>query len=467
MVTMTSDDADWPPGLPDHLRPASLRFQLASPGVDLRERAEAAARRTVGVHGLVQHCQEQPPVPGVASVSVHIARGPRRGLTGRAFPAPITGTGVAVDRELSWLQAVVEALERYCMVWPRPATEMLRAPLHQVERWAVPLERFALFSEAQYRTSESLRLPGPDEAIDWTWAYSLTRNDFALVPAALVHPWLAGRPPNTFARGLSSTGTAAHVSVERAVVSGLYEVVERDALMITWLNRRSPPRLALDATTPAPLVGLIEEHFDVADIDFTFLDLSADCPIPTVGCVATSAAPHRPAALVGAATRADPAEAAAKALFEVVQLLSGLRDRRWDQTSVMAAAEVRTLDDHARFYATAAGAKRLRNFASAGPSTAWSALPGVGKERPGGELQACVELVAGVGLEVLVVDVTAPDVAQCGLRAVKVLVPGMVDINGDPRFPLLGSTRISSVPRALGWTSVGDHDVNLEPCPLA
>jgi len=83
------------------------------------------------------------------------------------------------------------------------------------------------------------------------------------------------------------------------------------------------------------------------------------------------------------------------------------------------------------------------------------------------DLAACVERLGAVGLDVLVVALTPEDVARCGFHTVRVLVPGAVDMNGDVRFPHLGSKRIHDVPAAMGRPALAPEDLNLGPCPLA
>jgi hypothetical protein len=62
-----------------------------------------------------------------------------------------------------------------------------------------------------------------------------------------------------------------HTSVHQAIVNGIYETVERDALMVTWLNELSLPRLVLGAgrLTHGPSVARSNDwtylvHVDIA-----------------------------------------------------------------------------------------------------------------------------------------------------------------------------------------------------------
>lgn len=443
----------------------TLRLQTAPPTGDLRRRAMAGARSALGVYGIVRRCRERPAVPGLPDVSVHLAQGPLRRPGGKRLRSPATGIGVSPDPEGAWLAAVSEALERYCIVWPVEGWRLLRASLAEVEGSAVPVSRFGLFSDDQYATNSALAVPDRTDAIDWTWAYSLTSRRFLLVPAALVHGSIGHGPPNNFGHGLSSTGVASHVSVEAALLAGLLEVVERDAVMISWLNRHSPATVTLDATTSRELLEL-RQRFEVPGIEFVLLDLTLDTGIPTVGCLALSDRSDRPSAVMGSASRPDPVDAASKALLEAAQIHYSLNALGHDASSSLPEADVRTFADHAVFYAGSANRRFLDFLASSGRSRPLSGMRDLSTGTTGGDLQACVALLDSVGLEVLVAELTTPDVGRLGFRVFKVLVPGAVDINGDARMPLLGSRRIDEVPAAMGWPAVGEAKLNLSPCPL-
>jgi ribosomal protein S12 methylthiotransferase accessory factor len=452
-----------PPGL----RQETLRFQRGSPEGDLTQRAREAVERLVGSHGVVRRCQQFPVVPGLPKLPVFVARGPRRGFGGRDPGFDVIGMGVAEDAEDARLKAVVEAVERYCFAWRHDPSLVHRCAYRDIDRWAVPLERFRPYSEQQYRAGPALRFPGPSEPIDWSWAYSLTGDRFALVPAVVAYASVGFRPPNNFSGAGSSTGVASHVSMDAALLAGLLEVVERDALMIHWLNRRSPRRITTDGAAPGGTDALLRRHFRLPDFEFVLIDITGDSGIPTVGCLATSDNPEHPACAFGSASRLDPDEAARKALFETAQVLSGLYGLGLDARSSFPESAVRNIWDHARFYAAGANFDRVEFLTRSTERVRIGDLPALGTGRAADDLQECVTRLAGIGLEVFAVDLTTADVAACGLRTVKVVVPGMVDISGDARHTQLGFARVHRMPEAMGWPALGEGELNLAPGPLA
>lgn len=426
-----------------------------------------AARAASGPFSIVARCRSFAVPPGLPTLPVVVAKGPRRGLGEHQRGFDVVGMGVSEDAQQAWLKAVAEAVERYCFALPHDPADVMRAAFADVAAWAVPPSRFALLSERQYHTTAHVAPVAASQPIDWTWAWSFSNARPVLVPAALVYPSVGFQPPNNFTRWVMSTGLATHVSMAAAVLAGVYEVVERDSLMIHWLHRRAPRRVVPAPGAPDGVAGLIEAHFTVPDFEFVLLDMTPDSGIPTIACLALSDRDERPALVMGAASRLDPAEAARKALFETTQLLNGFHNLGWDNRSDHPEAAVRTLWDNARFYAGRHGGRRARFLAGSSERVALHDLPSLATGTPAGDLAVCVERLAGVGLEVLATEVASEDAARCGFRTVKALVPGAVDIHGDARYPHLGSERIHTMAAALGWPACSEDQLNLAPCPMS
>ena len=456
-----------PFAFPAEHRPDVLGFHLEAPPARPLDRAMAAARAACGPYGIVSRCRSFATAPGLPTLPVYVARGPRRGLGEHQHGFDIVGMGVSEDHEMAWLKAVAEAVERYCFALGHDPSTVLRASHDDVAGWAVPLSRFGLLSDRQYVSTPKVCRPAPDQPIDWTWAWSLDDQRFHLVPAALVYPSVGFQPPNNFTRWVMSTGLATHISTEAAILAGVYEVVERDALMIHWLHHRAPRRVVVEPGRTDAVAALVRTHFTLPDFEFVLLDMTPDSGIPTIACLALSDDPARPSLTMGAASRLDPSEAAAKALFETAQLLAGFHGLGWDSRTSIERADIRTLWDNAHFYAGAEGGDSARFMVSSPERVALHDLPNLATGTPAGDLATCVDRLRGVGLEVLATELTSADVARCGFRTTKVFAPGAVDIHGDARYPLLGSPRIRTMPAALGWPALDEDELNLAPCPMS
>lgn len=389
-----------------------------------------------------------------------VARGARR-IPGWSFRDPPDGTGISTDPDLARLAAIAEAVERYCSMAPPEASLLETAAFRELGPTATPPHKFARLSRRQYRRFPRLDPLAEDKVIEWSWAYSLTHRRAVLVPAALVYFSRGRRGPNNFSPEMVSSGFACHVGLHHAMLSGLCEIFERDALAIAWHNRL--PLAPLD-----PGGSKVEELLDGplahTGLDFRIFKVPSDAPFPVV--MALGMNPHgQPHVVVGAACRPDPVAATTKALFEVFQML-----HRFQGRTVTRPARFTELDDHATFYATAEGAALLhRHLATAVGSTALEGLTDCSQGSVPADLDFAVHSLATLGLEVLVSDVTTADVAGTGFRVVRVLVPGMLDISADARFAQLGTPRLYHLPVALGLRRrpLSELQMNRLPVPLA
>lgn len=358
--------------------------------------------------------------------------------------------GAARTRDAARAAAVGELLERYAAArFPLPVRPAGQAP--RGER-VLGLADFSLHSPAQQAA------PGFPHGATYardavTAAFSLVSNERVWVPAALV-----GTDPalGTLA---TSSGLAADPLVSRALLRAAQELIERDALMVAWLHGVGAPRRPL---TPA-VTGLSEPvGGDVALFDLT----PAFSPHPVAVVAGTAVQDGRPRRAFGLACRASWAQAVEKAALEWAQglVFAGVTTAFDSPDDArVGPAGVTDFDEHARFYTrrgdlwgrlpfwqgSVAQDYAVDNPADLAPSgAARTPLDDPGRiptgpaasPTPLAELRDLVLSLAEHGIELLYRDLTTPDVAACGVRAVRVLSPQLVPIHGDHRWPHLGGT---------------------------
>jgi ribosomal protein S12 methylthiotransferase accessory factor len=106
----------------------------------------------------------------------------------------------------------------------------------------------------------------------------------------------------------------------------------------------------------------------------------------------------------------------------------------------------------------------VRPWTLAGPRRPLESVPSL----PDRGLGTYQHLVERAGYEIVVVDLTTPDVAASGLRVVRVVVPGLVS-NFPAAFPFTGHRRLQDAPVDLGWRDepLPEHELNAFPLPHA
>ncbi|MFB6081035.1 MAG: YcaO-like family protein [Haloferacaceae archaeon] len=333
--------------------------------------------------------------------------------------ASIRAAGVAADWNAAFVKALGEALERY-------AAGVYRADWFDV---APERTRAAPVSPARFARPEGFRPPDPAEPIPWVAGENLQTGDRVDLPAEFVQyppPAERHRPAITTGLGLGSDGAGA-------LLSGLYEVIERDATMVAWYSSYEPLELAVEDEAYATLARRARAE----DLSVAPLLVTTDVDVPVV-----AVAVHRegawPGFAVGSAAALDAGVAARGALAEALQNWMELRAMGPDgaATAGGAIAEYADLPEAARAFVDADGPVPA---ASVGPDD-----PPTGTD----ELAAVVDRVTDAGLDAYAARLTTADLGDMGFEAVRVVVPEAQPLfTGDPFF----AERAETVPRELGY----------------
>ena len=260
---------------------------------------------------------------------------------------------------------------------------------------------------------------------------------------------------------------ACHESLDEATLSGICEVVERDAFTICWQAMLAPPQIRLD-TLDDPGYDLVE-RFRQARVEVTMFDLSLDHGIPTVLSVARSAAPGAPAFAFAASSSPSPQTAVRSSLEELAHTR---RYSQWIKEAMVPATHDRSYRDvqgqvdHLNFAADHANAAQFEFLFASEQRRSFDELPDLSTGDPAEEVALLVERIVAVEGRVLAVDVTSDDVRELGLRVVRAIVPQFHPLHLGHELRACGGTRLWQVPQSLGYAGANpETDGNPTPHP--
>jgi ribosomal protein S12 methylthiotransferase accessory factor len=428
----------------------------------------------VSPYGLVSRTTSVPAADGDPGFAVHVSSvgDPSKVLTSlRGWRddgdmGNINGVGSALGGERARLVSVAEALERYSVCsWHDD--DLLVAAEEDLAEECVSPARWPQCSAREFARDDCGLVPyDPSVPIRWVRAWSLTRRREVLVPAVAVYLHMTPRSPSElFTRGVT-TGAAVHSDIRSAVLGGLLEVVERDALSLSWLQRLRLPELSvdperLDAATRAHHAAGTARHLRVR-----LFDATTDFGVPVVYAIQLSPHEDSLAQIVCATCDLDPQRAVGKIYRELAALRIALRDhvrrrpvRRPDDGTVSvigSAAYNASRDRRHVFRHLLEGERAVRDLDDL-PLLPADADP----------LTTAVSRLAGRGAEVLAVDITTDEARQVGMHAVKVLVPEAVPLSFIHSERYLGTPRLYAAPTAMGHESHDEDAVNPDPQPFA
>ena len=319
------------------------------------------------------------------------------------------GKGVTAGQTLA--SACMEFIERQSAKM-KPGDGLLEASYPEVASDARDPVLFSIAKEAGYE---------PAKRIDWIWGYSLTRSEPALVPANLVFFPYETDPGEKYITWTDSNGLASGNNLEEAVLHGILEVIERDAVVIAEYNRLPFAGIKADGLSSEAVPGL--DRLEAAGYSCSFRAVPTDISINAVA-VFLRHEDDSANCCVAFGCHLDPGLAMARALTEAIQLLpptvnhggwllSGSPER-------YAARPSREIPFDG-----------LRSSASADLKD---------------NIVACVAILNDIGSEVIIVDLSLPDIP---FSAVRVLATGLQPLlhEGDMRL----SPRFFDVPVKLGF----------------
>jgi ribosomal protein S12 methylthiotransferase accessory factor len=371
---------------------------------------------------------------------------------------PVVGYGTSVMQELGEVRAICEALERYCSLMPPTVKARLRATARELDNDALDIFTLPLCSESERAAAPrnlSLAVPAPTHAIEWVPGISLTRNREIWVPLTCVYLGLP-LPLNEYLSFPISTGFAAGEDYTQAISAGLLEVVERDSLAIWWLAQSPFPRLGSPFTDEPTLARLLSA-LAKRGLETYLFDLTTDVGLPVIGLVqlAVQTFPH---VVTMAACRASAQEAALRVIEEAASLRTALIASRrvGDEFSDLLSGAPVAAERFGLYHAGVNGIGRFRRIIATAPEV------GTAADIAGEELIASVVARLGaMGHEVVVVDVTAPEVRDRGIVVVRVIVPGLMPLTFSHAIRFLAHPRLQAAIKRFETT------VCEEPIPFA
>jgi ribosomal protein S12 methylthiotransferase accessory factor len=241
----------------------------------------------------------------------------------------------------------------------------------------------------------------------WTRAFNLTRNTDTMVPI----DW--------FYTINEYNGPAAGNVIEEAVLQSLCEVAERHVASVISHEQLTTPSID-PGTVQDPAARELLHKFSSKGIQLFLKDFSLDTGIPTVGALAwdPSTFPERSEIVFTAGTTTTPEKSLIRALTEIAQLAGDFENR----TSYRPTLPKYSNLGEAEYLTTAA------------PMVSIASLPNLSHINLRIEIQRCVDSLARLGLEVLVIDTTHQ---QLRVPAVYTIIPGahFLDHTRDTTVP--------------------------------
>jgi ribosomal protein S12 methylthiotransferase accessory factor len=370
------------------------------------------------------------------------------------------GYGLALrDVEGARLKAVAEAAERYSA--GDFGDPVLWSTYRDLESAALDPRRIPRCSERELSTPGCpLNVLDPDAPIRWVRGIDFSTREQLWIPAIMAcYRLLSPLPAERFWYRIS-TGYAVHSDPVEALVRGICEVIERDAIALSWLQEMPLPvvddRWLSEETRQ--LISWGRRHY----IEYLIFDATTDIGLPTALCLGVAKHASHFSQALSCATGRTIGSAAEKAMLDASFM-------RWGDPATGDLPEsfrdFRALSDGERYMADPsrrAAFDFLINGARERRGPERPTLP----ESPDAMLAWLVGTLSGKGMSVLAVDRTTSELAATGLTAVNVIVPELQPMSLWPLAQYRAHHRLYSAPALMGYRSRPEEELSRWPIPF-
>jgi len=308
------------------------------------------------------------------------------------------------------ISAIMESFER-CLA-ERPGVNAnieggISAPA-LVESYATAKENCNVLDPSSLLLSQPFN---PGSLIEWVGAYDLMNGEEIFVSAnAVYHPYDSpGQCQKLF---LSNTnGLASGNVLEEAILHGLLEVIERDAISTAQFTRNLGKEIVL--TEEDGYLYELARNFKDSGINLKIWLVPTDTGIPTIIAATDDVKLKDPALLVmGAGSHLKPEIAIARAITEAAQSrvvqIQGAREDTDREGFIRSVGYDRM--------------KRLNWFwFEEGEKISLSEVKDLSRNSPAENIDVILEQLKGLAEKVLVIDLSREEVA---VPVVRVIIPG-------------------------------------------
>ncbi|MGV7002168.1 TOMM precursor leader peptide-binding protein [Priestia megaterium] len=365
------------------------------------------------------------------------------------------GVGRTNNYYTSHLTALLEGLERYCGMEPRYKKTNIFSSYNDIEEIAINPIELGLHTNEQYNMVEfPFNTYSPMKKMKWVWGYSLIQERGLLVPETYAYYGLNYRDSvqNGFVYEISN-GCALGGQLIEATVHGLFEVIERDAFLISWYTKRPLKKIRRSSISNETINLMIAKFEYEKDYQLNFYDMTLDSQVPCILAVAKNNTDEGINILCAAGCNLDINKAIEGALHELCGILDALQKKFHQRKNELLKMSrnyslVRSMEDHALLY----GLKELESefdflLKNNGEIDIHEicSLPFTNNLYT--DIEEILKQFKKLDLDIVVVDQTSGEIKEDHLSCVKVIVPGMLPMTfGHNMRRIQGFKRLYTIP---------------------
>ncbi len=380
----------------------------------------------------------------------------------------VLGGGKGFDLPSSFLSGLGESVERLsgALAFFKEDLEICAGSyslLQQAGQNAIAPEALPLFAEEQYASPNFFFQPFThDTEFNWIKGRRLISQEDIWIPLQLALFFYIPSMEEARIGYSSSSGMASHIDEPLAIIAGVIEIIERDALILSWYADIPLRRVEVDGSLCSKKVNRALEHIKSLSGDVNFWLHDVGFPeLPSIS--ATQLVPYykKFAYQAGSAAGLNGEETFFQALLEYGQselqlkcaMLAPQRQLLKSIEAIFGAspdkplAEMLTFLETIGYYGHAENAGCLKDFFRSDDTVFLAELPKVKFKHSDEQLEYLKEVLQRYAIDPIVIDCTHGQMSQ--MKVVKVFIPELIQ-HHISAYPYLGHPRIYEVPMKMG-----------------
>lgn len=371
-------------------------------------------------------------------------------------------SGAGIDLLSATYAAIGESVERYCAA-VIPEDQILFAKFSSIKEEAIPPNVFEFYSDEQYSHPRFPFKKFTEQShVAWTNTVNLFNGKRALAPAATVYlPYFANKELEDNIWASVSSGLACSGAPSTALLSGLYEIIERDAFMLSWLLGYRAQ--SINCQNSDEMSTFIKKYFGAEINNICLLDITTDLGVPTVlGLYHKSGE----GLLVAASTRGTFVDAVKKTLIELAQGRITWRktfERANAEKDIPSYESIRTFDAHVELFTISQMIDKVK-FLYQGDEIDICELDSR-VCRSLSSLEGLVSHLNVKGYSCFGKNLTTTDIEGSNFYVYRSLIPGLLEISNDHLWQRVGRRRIKEYFKSSNQERFTYSPLHLNPVP--
>lgn len=328
--------------------------------------------------------------------------------------------GRSIYPDKAMVGAIFEAIERYCLSIYK-VDSLIYSSYQELVQSGFLIQDPLIFVSNEKKHLKVYH----EKKMMWTTAWSTRFGKEILIPAQCVYLPYNFQYGEPILRDPITTGASAGLSLGKAILRGLLEVIERDSTMIVHYKEINCKEIELHKVSD--VLKTIINSLKRYNLDFKLYDYSLDIPVPVIVCKIIDKSGIGPTCTVGSKASFDLESAIIGAILEAGCLRVGIRgvmkEARQEALSVINDfSKLDTANKRSFLWSQPEMLKYLDyQDITKEKSNRFEDWDGINEER----VKNFINIVLEKGRDIIIKDVTTSDIESYGAKVVKVIVPGL------------------------------------------